>query len=215
MHRPTLIAAVLALCLLPLACGEKDEPSSTDPVATTTTETDEVPAPTETVDDPAELPKGWTEQVNAEAGFTIGVPPGWEAEPTAGGQGSIFRSPDGLIVMTVTADRTQGALQLPLDEFATRTAETFGSEVVGRQQFKDLKITRPAPFEDVYEAEAVRAIGRSKKTGTLERLFVVVVRREDQAAYVFVSRENAEQQPTADRDDVKAIIRSLRGRPPA
>ena len=32
--------------------------------------------------------------------------------------------------MTVTADRTRGALELPLDEFATRTAEAFGTEVV-------------------------------------------------------------------------------------
>ena len=76
-------------------------------------------------------------------------------------------------------------------------------------------MTQPAPFEDFYDAVAVRAIGRSKASGQQERLFVVVVRREGQAAYVFVSRENAEQESPLSREEVKGIIRSLRGRPPA
>lgn len=205
-----MLAALLAL--LPLACGEKDEPDETTGAQTGTTTSIDID---ETVDDPAELPSGWQQETNAAAGFTVGVPPSWKVAPTRGGQGSVFTSPDGLIVMTVTADRTRGALQLPLEEFATRTAEAFGTEVVGRQRFEDLKVTQPAPFEDFYDAVAVRAIGRSKASGQQERLFVVVVRREGQAAYVFVSRENAEQESPLSRDEVKGIIRSLRGRPPA
>lgn len=212
--RPPLILALLALALLPLACGEKDEPETTPASDATTTTGADAP---ETADEPAELPGGWSREVNAEAGFSVGVPPGWGFENTPSGQGSIVTSPDQLIAVTVTADRTSGALELPLDEFATRTAEAFGGEVLGARGFKDLKVTRAVPFKGTpYDAVAVRAIGTSKRSGDRERLFVVVVRREGQAAYVVISRENAEQRSeVASRDEVKGIIRSLRGRPPA
>ncbi len=69
---------------------------------------------------------------------------------------------------------------------------------------------------DGYEAAAVRASGRSARTGLEELIFVVVVRRPGDAAYVVVSRENAEHpSKLSSRDDEKTIIRSLRGRPPA
>lgn len=214
MHRPLAIALAVALAAGLLACGEKDEPEA--PGSTVATGPGSGGAEgSDSGEEPAELPDGWRREVNAEAGFTIGVPPGWQVRSTDGGQGSILASPDELIVMTVTADRTEGALQLPLNEFATRTAEAFGSEVVGRERFKKLEVTRPAPFRDTYDAVAVRAIGTSKRSGVRERLFVVVLRREGEAAYVVVSRENAEQSEPVGRDDVKAIIRSLRGRPPA
>lgn len=216
MHRllaTLLVAAVAALALTACSDDEGESTNGGEEGAAATTENGG--ATTETADPPAELPDGWDEEVNEQAGFTIGIPPGWEVEPTESGQGSVITSPDQLIVMTVTADRTAGALELPLDEFATRTAEAFDSEVVGEQRFKNLKVTRAVPFKDTYDAVAVRAIGRSRDSGVRERLFVVVLRREG-AAYAVVSRENAETEAgAASRDDVKQIIRSLRGRPPA
>ena len=102
------------------------------------------------------------------------------------------------------------------DEFATRTAEALGSDVVGDDRFDDLFVTKAAPFKvgHGYEATAVRATGRSARTGVKEMIFVVVVRRPGLASYVVISRENAEKKSkVASRDDVKEIIRSLRGRP--
>ena len=169
-------------------------------------------------DDPAQLPKGWKTSVNKAAGFSIGLPPGWRSTPTEGGQGSIVVSPDDLITLTITADRTSGALALPLEEFASPTAEALGSDVVGKDRFEDLVVSKAAPFNigHGYEAAGVRATGTSARTGVKELIFVVVVRRPDDAAYVVISRENAKRQSqVATRDDVKSIIRSLRGRRPA
>ncbi len=207
------LALSAALCLAALAgCGSGGDGS-------TTTAAKGGPKQTpETVDPPARLPDGWKTVVNGQGGFSIGLPPGWNQHRTDGGQGSVLTSPDDLITMTITADRTSGALGLPLGEFATRTAKALGSDVVGPDRFKDLFVTRPAPFNigKGYEASAVRASGRSARTGVKELIFVVVVRRPGDAAYVVISRENAEHpSKIANRDTEKQIIRSLRGRPPA
>ena len=215
-----LIPLLAALLIAGLAgCGSGGDSTSGEGSAKTSSgagkDGSEEPAP-ETVDKPAKLPDGWTTSVNKNGGFSIGLPPGWSSRATEGGQGSIVTAPDDLITLTITADRTSGALALPLDEFATRTAEALGSDVVGDDRFDDLFVTKSAPFKlgHGYEAAAVRASGRSARTGVKEMIFVVVVRRPDQAAYVVISRENAQQQSkVASRDDVKEIIRSLRGRP--
>ena len=205
-----LIPLLAALLLAgPVGCGsDEEEPASTTSTSTDTSSTissGEAPEdPAETADEPAKLPNGWTEEENQTAGFTYGLPPGWSERPTEGGQGSVLTSPDELIVMTITADRTTGALELPLDEFATRTAEALGSDVVGDNRFEDLFVTKSAPFkvDEGYEAEAVRASGKSSKTGVEELIFVAVVRRPDVASYVVISRENAEEKSSS-RDDVK------------
>lgn len=207
-----LIAALVVAAAIGLGNCAGDDEEATDTVggqtsstSTTTTE------PTATPVSPPKLPKGWREKTNAEGGFTIGLPPDWSISMTEEGPGSVFTSPDELLTMTVTADRTQGALQLPLDEFALRTAKALGSEVVGEQRIEDLKVGKAAPFTDAYEAVGVRAVGRSMETGVLERILVVVARDEGQAAFVFVARENAEKESqVTDRDTLKRLIRSLR-----
>ena len=213
-----LVALLAAVAALAGGCGSKEEPSTTPG----STQTDTTKSPTtdedgpaeETIDPPAKIPDDWQRITNRQAGFSVGIPPGWSESGTPGGQGSVITSPDELITLTVTADRTRGALELPLDEFATRTAEALGSDVVGKDRFRDLFVTAAAPFKAGYEASAVRASGRSARTDVEELILVVVARREDIASYVIVSRENAEKKSdVASRDDVKEIIRSLRGRP--
>lgn len=206
-----LLAVLLAAGLS--ACGEQDETTTAGSSQTSTSAEGDGTTGGDAVR-PAKLPDDWERVTNEQAGFSFGIPPGWRERTTPGGQGSIATSPDELIAVTITADRTQGALELPLDEFATRTAEALGSAVVGRDRFKDLFVTTAAPFEADYEASAVRASGKSARTGVEELIFVVVLRQPGEASYVVVSRENAEQtSDAASRDDVKGIIRSLRGAP--
>lgn len=206
-----LLAVLLAAGLV--ACGEGDESTTTGDGAGKGdgSASESAPAP-----DPAGLPDDWEQVTNTEGGFSFGIPPGWTERPTPGGLGSVATSPDELVAVTITSDRTRGALELPLDEFATRTAEALGSDVVGKDQFEDLFVTRAVPFKAPYEASAVRASGKSSRTGVEELILVVVLREPETASYVVVSRENAEEKSEiSSRDDVKAIIRSLRGEPAA
>ena len=78
MARPLIILLAALLALLPLACGEKDEPGETTGTQAETTTTADA---AETADEPAELPSGWKQETNEAAGFTVGVPPGWKVAP--------------------------------------------------------------------------------------------------------------------------------------
>lgn len=209
------VATLLAIGTLAFAgCGGDGEEETTPSATTSTTDTIEV---SQSPKDPkAELPEGWETATNRSAGFTIGVPPGWSSRPAADGQGTLLTSPDELVTISVIADRTDGALSLPLDEFAARTAAALGGEVAGDSQFSDLVVGNPAPFNHTYEASAVRATGTPADTGTEESVLVVAIRRQESASFVAVVRQNAEQESSAaDKDTVKRVIRSLRARPPA
>lgn len=205
----TAAALLLALVSGSLAACDSGEGSS---LAEQSAETGEV----ETTDPLPELPSGWGEEVNRSAGFAVGVPPGWEVRGTEEGQGTVLSSPDDLLTVSVTADRTRGALELPLDDFAVRTARALGSEVLGADRFRDLTVGRPAPFDHAYDAVGVRAQGVSGATGVVEKVLVVAIRREDVATFIAVVRENRDKSSEfGDRETIKRLLRSVRGRPPA
>jgi hypothetical protein len=204
------VSLTLAASVVGAACGSGGEPPEDGAGATT-----KGAGVRETVDRPARVPAGWKQVVNRGAGFSIGLPPGWEERPPARGQGSVLRSPDDLAVVTITADRTAGALQLPLGAFARRSAEALGEPLAGRGRLRKLKVRAPARFKHRYDGVAVRAIGTAPGPDRVaERILVAVVRREGAAAYVAVVRENAERDSEfIDRRLVMRLIRSLRGRP--
>ena len=217
---PKLSAALLAIAvaLTAAGCGEKDEPD--DPGAPAPPPVAEAPGgddgeePAETVDALPPLPRGWTPEINFEGGFEIGLPPGWSADND--GVRSVYSSPDDLIAVTVSADRTPGALALPIDEFALRTSEALGGETQGPQRYEDLVVGQAVPFEHEYDASAVRSKGVPAGSGVPEKALVAVIKRDDHAVYVVIVRENATTSSRfADRDTIKAMIRSLRGRPPS
>lgn len=220
-----MVGALLALsALLFGACGSDDGEATSTESSTTSTSTAETTDSTTTIGgDPQEetrdaapkLPKGWKQIKNGSAGFVVGAPPGWKSERTVSAQGSILSSPDGRITATVTADRSPGALESELDEFAIAVAETLGSKVAEDARFKDLVVGRAVEFDHKYDAIGVRAVGTPIQTGQAERVLVVAVRREPFASYVFVVREVADRkQSDDDKAEIKRIIRSLRGAPP-
>lgn len=217
---PALIAIILALSATaaPVACGGEAEQGAGPPARTITDDaSDLAPAdpPPEDADPLPDLPGDWRREINEGAGFAIGLPPGWSARPSPAGQGSVLTSPDRLVVLSISADRTSGALGLPLGQFARRTAEALGTEVAGAQRFRRLSVGRPAPFAHRYDAVAVRALGTPGGSEVRERLLVAVIRREGHAVYVAIVRANASQPSQyADRATVKQVLRSLRGRPP-
>lgn len=217
MRAPRALIAILMALAAPLAltaCDDDSGRGGDGPQAKTITDDAAQLAPEDT-DPLPDLPAGWGKEVNDGAGFAIGVPPGWTAGPTPRGRGTVLSSPDSLVLISITADRTSGALELPLRDFAFRTAEALGTEVAGAGRFQDLDIGRPAPFRHRYSAAAVRATGTPRNGEVRERLLIAVIRREPYATYTAIVRANAEQDsPHADRETVKQVLRSLRGRPP-
>jgi hypothetical protein len=190
--RRVACAACAALAFAPAlsGCGERDEP---EPAAT----------PVETSDPLPDLPRRWSRHVNSRAGFAVGLPPGWSARDRR--RSSLLRSPDRLAAVTISADRTSSGLALPLDEFATRVADAL-------KGFRRLKTESPRPFDARYDAVAVAGTGEAKG-GLRQRLLVVVERRAGLATYTAVVATNAKRAAGRHRDEIRRILRSVRGRP--
>lgn len=151
----TLVSLVAAVALA--ACG------SDDPAPTTTTRE------AETAEVLPELPRGWNPYVNRAAGFSLGRPPGWEASEE--GRATLFRSPDELVAMTISADRTDEAQELPLKEFATRTFSALSG-------LKEIEFGEPERFRSHYDGVLLEGRARRVKNRLLEKIRVIVLRRE-------------------------------------
>jgi hypothetical protein len=185
------LAWLAALCIVVAlgACGADDEPAPTE-------------RPRETVDKLPELPPGWKPYVNRQVGFAIGRPPGWRA--THRGASTLLRSPDHLVAVSISADRTLEAVEFPLDDYVERAAEAL-------PRFKHLKVGRPRPFRDEYPAQAVGAAG--VKDGVRQRMLFIALRRRGVVTYPLLVARNAERKSGYYYDEALRIVRTLRGRP--
>jgi hypothetical protein len=192
--------AVVAVMPAFAACGEDDaqEPP---------------PRPPETAQQVPDLPRGWTVERNAEHGFALGAPPGWRSGGAcgrigaAGATATVLCSPDGLVTLSVSADRTDEALEISPDEFATRTLNGLG------EGFEDeLAAGKPRRFEARYEGAAVRASGTAK-TGVEQDVTVVVLRRDRVANFTAVIASNAEKPTEPAVELAEQALRSLRSQP--
>jgi hypothetical protein len=168
---------------------------------------DDEPAPpehrTETVDKLPKLPPGWHEYVNHRAGFALGRAPGWRAKRDGGG--SLLRSPDRLVAISISADRTREAIEFPLGEYALEAAKALPG-------FHDLHVKRPRRFKAQYNSQAVEAKGRAKG-GVRQSLLFIAMRRDHLATYPVLVASNAERDTRFYEDEALRIVRTLRGRP--
>ena len=148
------------------------------------------------------LPRGWTKSANAVLGFVLGAPPGWSAKATSAR--TTLKSPGSAAVVSVTADRSEQALQVGLAEYARGVAERLtGGAVAVEIEIAVL----PASGYEV-------ARTRPKRTGR-ERLQVLVVRRPELAAYPLLVASDRSAKPAVLAPLVAGIVRSLRERPVA
>lgn len=160
-------------------------------------------APPETVDELPKLPAGWHEYVNHRAGFAIGRPPGWSARRR--GASTLLRSPDRLVAISISADRTTAAIEFPLGDYALEATEALAG-------FKELEVGKVRPFKAHYEAETVEAAGTAKG-GVRQRLQLIAMRRDAVATYAVLIARNAEEQSGFYGREALKMVRTLRGRP--
>jgi hypothetical protein len=161
--------------------------------------------PPETAEELPKLPRGWEPHRNAAGGFALGRPPGWAADD----RGPVTRlaSPDELVAVTITADRTDEALELPPDEFATAT---LGALPGYREP---LEARQAKPFRHPYRAAQARATGVAERSGVRQRVLVVALRRDELATVTAVVAANAERPTGPARRDALRALKTLRTRP--
>jgi hypothetical protein len=191
LRGPRLVSAIVALVGLigQVGCGD-----------------DEAAPPEhrkETVDKLPKLHPGWHEYVNHRAGFAIGRAPGWRAKRD--GATTLLRSPDRLVAISISADRTGEAIEFPLDDYAYEAAMDLPG-------FPRLDVNRPHRFKAQYNSQAVEAKGRAKG-GVRQSLLFIAMRRDHVATYAVLVASNADRNTRFYENEALRIVRTLRGRP--
>src|SRR5688572_4847561 len=109
MRGALIVAGVAIACIAGLAIWQLSDDD-------TDSETEAPEAPVETLDPLPKLPRGWTETVNPAGGFALGAPPGWSTESQVAE--TTLTAPRSPVVIRVTADRTDEAIEADLGEYA-------------------------------------------------------------------------------------------------
>jgi hypothetical protein len=196
------IAAVAALVAAVAGCGERDEP---EPTTTT--------PPVERAEKVPKLPGQWNVIKNTDEGFALGLPPGWRrgkeclAKKAQGGSTTVFCSPDKLLTLSVTADRTDEALELTPGGFALRVMASLSENYQ-----KPLDPGKPKRFEGHYDGAKVSASGQAAK-GVREDVTVIVLQRDDIATFTAVIADNAAKATGQHTKFAERALKSLRSQP--
>ena len=162
----------------------------------------------ESAQPPAPLPAGWHHYRDYVSGFSLGVPPGWRAERRS--DALRIGSPDRLVAVSVTADRTDATLAVPLDRLATASL----SGLPGYDQH--LRGTKPVPLGGTpLDSAQTTAVGVARATGVPQRVTVVALRRDHLVNYTTVVAANARSTPAYDTAQALQIARTIRDVPPA
>lgn len=198
--RRTALGALAALAVALSGCDD-----DSDDTATTTTTTTPQPRPEETFQEVPDLPPGWKVHANRAGGFALGVPPGWKPDDRQGS--TQVRSFDRLVAVSITPDRTVEGLEIPLEDFATRTL----AALPGFEGELD-----PGPsrrFKHRYNGNEVRAAGKADETGVRQQVRVVVLRRDEIVTFTAVMAVNAKPAAHASERLAERILGTVRSRP--
>jgi hypothetical protein len=184
------------------ACGEREEPEPTTTAP-----------PVERAEKVPKLPERWKVLKVPDQGFALGQPPGWHkgkdclAKNTSPGTATVLCSPDKLLTLSISADRTDEALEITSDEFARRVMAKLSENYQ-----KPLDPGKPKPFKAHYDGAKVSATGQAAK-GVREDVSVVVMRRDDIAVFTAVIASNAAKATGQHKKFAERALRTLRSQP--
>jgi hypothetical protein len=160
-------------------------------------------APAETIDKPAPPLRAGAVLINTDGGYSVGAPHGWIPEQQGGV--TVLTSPDRVVTVAVTSDRTDEAL-------AADPAAIARTAIQSLPGFAGIHVAAAAPFKAHYPAVEVTGTAR-RVADKLDQAFrsFVLVRAKLAVFTVLASRVAKSHSPFATQVD--AIVRSLRGRP--
>jgi hypothetical protein len=187
--------AICALFLAAVASGGCGSSSVTTP-----------PAVVESAQAPAKLPPGWRRHLDNSHGFSMGLPPGWALNDN--GDSILLRSPDHLVALSLSVDRTADAFASPPPAFARQT-------LVALPGYEDKLV--PGPPQKLtgtpLEASIVRSRGVTSKEGVHQDVEVAVLRRDTLVNYTGVIAANAASTPAPELGDARRILQTIRDLP--
>ena len=196
MRRAAALLIVAAIVVG--GCGGSD--SSTTGQSTTTQRHH-----SEDADPLPDLPAGWKPYLNRVGGFAVGLPPGWKA--TRKGTGSLLRSFDRLVAVSISPDRTPDAQELPLDKFATRALLALPGVGAGVQP------SGPKPYDHHYDA--VKSTFETKQSGIKLRDSLIVIRRDGLVTFTVLIAANADPAARPAEEIARKVVATLRSQPPS
>ena len=189
-RRLTALVAATVAAIAISACG------SGDPVA-------DVDSADETAQPVPKLPPGWKVERNEAGGFALGAPPGWQAK--AQQTQTQLKSPDRLVVVTVTPDRSNELLEADLEELAESTGVQYG------EQFEGFELDDTDRFEHRYDAYSVEATG--SHDGVRQQIEVILLRRGRLVTFTGIVQRNERFGSGAWAPTIERVVRSIRSRP--
>ncbi len=194
MNRAAAPLAVLVIALALGACGSEARPAS-----------DPTPRPVETSDRLPRLAPGWRPFVNPFGGYAFGLPPGWEARRR--GTATSVSYFDRLAQLSISADRTRDAVELPLADFASRV-------IAARTGYEEaLEPGEPRRLEHRYPAVVVAAEGEATSGGVRQTVEVIVLRRPKLVTLTIVIAVSAIPEAERSARIAERIVKTMRTRP--
>ena len=148
-------------------------------------------------------PRAGSRTSTAGSGSRSGRPPGWRAEHR--GASTLLRSPDHLVAVSISADRTLEAVEFPLDDYVERGGRGAAAlqEAEGRDaRGRSATSTRPRP-----------SARRGSRTACASEMLFIALRRRGVVTYPLLVARNAEKKSGYYYDEALRMVRTLRGRP--
>ena len=207
MRAPAIVLVAASLALG--ACGGDGEATST-----TATADKAVPDQAEKAEKVPDLPQGWTVLSDPVQGFRLGAPPGWKdgrdclLKGASPGEVTVLCSPDKLVSLSITADRSADGLTLDPADFAQQTIDQLATE-----GFRGpLDAGEPKPFDARYRGASVTGKGTAS-SGVRENVTVVAMRRDGVATFAAVIAANADKPTEPAVELAEKALRTLRSQP--
>ena len=186
-----VITAVVLAALGAAGCGDDENGAATPPA--------------ERVDRAAQPPPGWRSLVDERAGLSISAPRRWRAR--SGPDGTLVRSPDGLVAISLQADRSPAGRTTPPDRYARDTIASLPG-------YRDLtaRDTREVAGSP-YPSSRIDGTGVRAERGERQRVTVAVFQRPGRVTYAAVAFRAARRTGRPEARALDRLLASFRARP--